>query len=217
MRTKVAVAGDRARGGAGIYSLKPRFQQALGGIERFLVRKRVHPDYLTFGALVLSVLGGAALYGSVQAAWLLLLVPVVVLTRTALNALDGLVARGTGLARPWGEVLNEVCDRLSDVALFAGVGLASGSSSVLAACVIVAMLLSSYVGVLSKAAGSKRQYGGIMGKADRMIYLGIASVVAFLLPNVPVFTWFLALCLVGLLVTLIQRLKATYNDLKPFS
>src|SRR5207248_2506369 len=118
-----------------------------------------------------SVLGGVALAISPAVPWLLVLAGPVVLARTALNALDGLVARGTGLARPWGEVLNELCDRLSDVTLFAGASLAAGSNALLGACAIVAMLLSSYVGVLSKAAGGKRQYAGIMGKADRMIYL----------------------------------------------
>ena len=200
--------------GGGIYSIKPLFQQTLGGVERFLVRKRVHPDYLTLGALALSILGGLALYVSQMVPWLLLLVPLVALGRTALSALDGLVARGTGLARPWGEVLNELCDRLSDVALFAGASLTWGSNVVLAACVIAAMLLSSYVGVLSKAAGGKRQYGGIMGKADRMIYLGMAAVLAFFLPQVPIFTCFLALVLAGLFITTIQRLKATYDDLR---
>ena len=34
----------------------------------------------------------------------------------AAHALDGLVARTLGLARPWGEVLNELSDRVADVA-----------------------------------------------------------------------------------------------------
>jgi phosphatidylglycerophosphate synthase len=40
--------------------------------------------------------------------------------RLAANALDGLVARRTGLARPWGEVYNECCDRISDTLIFVG-------------------------------------------------------------------------------------------------
>src|SRR5207237_4559305 len=88
----------------GIYGIKPRFQKALGGVERWLVARRVHPDYLTFAALALSIVGGVVLYASRWTPWLLLLVPLIALGRTALNALDGLVARGTGLARPWGEV-----------------------------------------------------------------------------------------------------------------
>lgn len=198
----------------GIYSVKPRFQRSLHGAETFLVRHRVHPDYVTYAALVLSLAGGFALYGSHAAPWLLLVLPFVGIGRTALNALDGLVARGTGLARPFGEVLNESCDRLSDVALFTGVALAPGSDPHLGAAVIVAMLLSSYLGTAAKAAGGKRQYGGIMAKADRMLALSIASVVAFVLPSQPVFTYLLVLVLVGLGITMVQRIRATYVDLQ---
>lgn len=197
----------------GIYAIKPRFQRALGGVERLLVQRGVHPDHLTLCALLVSLIGGAALAASGAHPWLLLLVPPVAMGRTALNALDGLVARRTGLARPWGEVLNETCDRLSDVALFGGVAVA-GSDARLGAVALVAMLLSSYVGTASKAAGGRRQYGGVMGKADRMLYLSIAAVPAFLLPGVPVFSYFLIVVTAGLCVTIAQRLGATYADLQ---
>ena len=198
----------------GIYQIKPWFQRLLGGIERALVKRRVHPDYLTLGALALSIVGGLLLYA---ANWLpvltLLLVPVAI-GRTALNALDGLVARGTGLARPWGEVLNEFCDRLADVALLTGVSFAPGSTPQLGAVVIVLMLLSSYLGTAAKAAGGKRQYIGVMGKADRMIYLSIASVVATIFPAWPIYSLYLAIVLIGLFYTIVQRLEATHADLQ---
>lgn len=199
----------------GIYRIKPRFQQSLGGAEHFLVRRRVHPDYLTVGALVLSIAGGVALWASHRAAWLLLLIPIVAIGRTALNALDGLVARDLGVARPFGEVLNEFCDRLADVALLTGAALAIHSNLVLGGVVIVVMLLSSYLAILSKAAGGHRRYEGIMGKADRMILLSFASVVAFILQGYHVFTIFLALVLIGLLVTIVQRFLAAYAELQP--
>ena len=198
----------------GIYQVKPRFQRSLRGAEVFLVDHRVHPDYVTFAALGLSVCGGVALYTSRWALWLLLIIPLVAIGRTALNALDGLVARGTGLARPWGEVLNELCDRLSDVALFVGVALAPGSSLFLGAAALVLMLLSSYVGITSQAAGGPRQYGGVMCKADRMILLSIAAVAAAFLPGVHVFSYFLAVLLGGLCLTLFMRLRTTYADLQ---
>jgi CDP-diacylglycerol---glycerol-3-phosphate 3-phosphatidyltransferase len=198
----------------GLYAIKPGFQRSLSGVRLQLVRWRIHPDYLTVSAVVLSVLGGLALYGSNYAGWLLLFVPAAALIRIALNALDGLVARDTGLARPWGEVLNEFCDRLSDVALFAGVALAPGSNMALGAAALVLMMLSSYVGTAARAAGGKRQYGGIMAKADRMLALSAASVAAFLLPDVPVFTIFLWVVIAGVFVTLIQRLRSTYVDLQ---
>ena len=198
----------------GIYGVKPRFQRALGGIEGWLIERRVHPDHLTLAALVLSGLGGAALCGSHWAPWLLLLVPIVAMVRTALNALDGMVAKSTGLARPWGEVLNETCDRVADVALFAGAAFAPGSAAGLGAAVLVAMLLSSYVGTVTRAAGGRRLYSGVMGKADRMIWLSLAAAAAFALPAAPVLTYLLILVLAGLIVTFGQRLRAAYVDLQ---
>jgi phosphatidylglycerophosphate synthase len=183
-------------------------------VERALVRRGVHPDLITISALIVSVLGGAALYGARWYPLLLLLVPVATLVRTALNALDGLVARSSGLARPWGEVLNECCDRFADVSLFVGLLLAPGSNVPTGCAALVLMLISSYVGTVAKAAGGKRQYGGIMGKADRMLYLGAAAFATLLLPGVPVFTYLLVGVVAGLCVTIFQRLEAAYHDLQ---
>ena len=93
--------------------------------------------------------------------------------------------------------------------------LAPGSEALLGVATLVLMLLSSYVGTVAKAAGGRRQYGGVMGKADRMIYLSLVCVVAFLLPGVPVFRYFLVAVLVGLGLTIAQRLRAAYVDLQP--
>src|SRR4051812_6531084 len=167
---------------AGIYVLKPAFQRSLGGIEHWLVERRVHPDWLTGAALALSVGGGACLYAAPWQPWLLALVPVVAVVRAALNALDGLVARGTGLARPWGEGLDEQSDRFADVALIGGLALAAPSDLRLGLAALVMMLLSSYLAILSKAAGGRRQYMGPMGKADRMVLLAIGAPLGFVLP-----------------------------------
>lgn len=202
---------------AGIYVIKPAFQRSLGGIERWLVDRRVHPDWLTGAALVLSVGGGICLYVAPERLWLLALVPVVAVVRTALNALDGLVAKSTGLARPWGEVLNELSDRFADVALLGGITLAAPSSLLLGAGAITMMLLSSYLAILSKAAGGRRQYMGPMGKADRMVLLIIGSILGFFLPLAWVYNGMLWIVLVGCLITLIRRTQATYADLEPLA
>lgn len=200
---------------AGMYAVKPAFQRSLGGIERWLVARRVHPDWLTYLALVLSIVGGACLYVAPERPWLLLAVPGVTLVRTALNALDGLVARDTGLARPWGEVLNEFCDRLADLALIGGLALAAPATLALGVGVVVLMLLASYLAILSKAAGGRRQYVGPMGKADRMVALTIAAPLGLVLPLELVYDGFLAVVGVGLALTLVARAQATYRDLQP--
>lgn len=100
------------------------------------------------------------------------------------------------------------------MALFTGACFAPGSNPRLGAVVIIVMLLSSYLGTAAKAAGGKRQYIGVMGKADRMIYLSIASVLAFLLQALPIYSIYLGIVLVGLLSTIVQRLEASHADLQ---
>jgi CDP-diacylglycerol--glycerol-3-phosphate 3-phosphatidyltransferase len=138
---------------AGIYAIKPRFQRTLRPIEDWLVERRVHPDRLTLAALAVAAGGGVAIALSPAAPALLLAVPIVAAVRLALNALDGLVARRLGLARPWGEVLNEVGDRLADLALFGGLLLIPGVDARLGAAALAAMLLASYAGIAGKVGG----------------------------------------------------------------
>ncbi|HZR99078.1 MAG TPA: CDP-alcohol phosphatidyltransferase family protein [Chloroflexota bacterium] len=198
----------------GVYAIKPVFQRSLGGAEAWLVARRAHPDMLTAAAVALAVVGGALLWAGAWAPALLLLVPLLALGRTVLNALDGLVARRTGRARPWGEVLNEMGDRLADVALLGGLALAPTTDGRLGAAALVAVLLSSYLGVLSKAAGGPRQYGGVMGKADRMLYLALAALVAGLAGRPEWLNVYLAVVLGGALVTCAQRGRETYVALQ---
>lgn len=197
----------------GIYGVKPAFQRSLQGPVDWLVARGVHPDVLTWAALLLSVSGGLALATWPSQPLLLLWVPVVALMRTALNALDGLVATRSGLARPWGEVLNEFCDRCADTAIFGGLALAPTTNHLLGAAALVVILLNSYLSILSKAAGGPRQYGGVMGKADRMIWLSLAALAVLVTGAAPIFDAFLGLMLVGVLGTLSHRWAATRRDL----
>lgn len=197
----------------GTYAIKPRFQRSLRPIEDVLVERGIHPDAITLAALGLSVGGGLAFTVSGSHPALLLAAPIVAIGRTALNALDGLVAKRTGTARPRGEVLNEFSDRLADVALLGGIAVSGLVDGRLAAATIVAVLLSSYLGVLSKAAGGPRQYGGVMGKADRMILLAVAGPVAALTDAHAVITAFVAMVLAGAAITVGQRGVATHGDL----
>lgn len=202
----------------GIYSIKPKFRELLSPLLKLLWN--VHPDVLTWSALGCSVLVGTSFQWALEHRWLFLTVPVLVFIRIALNALDGLLAQATGKARAFGEVLNETTDRLSDLAILFGIALSPLSSLAWGAPAIALVLLSSYVGILSKAVGVKRQYGGILGKADRMFWLGAACLAAFWLGNPAVvgamrmFDALLAGFAVLAAVTTIQRVAAIHRALQ---
>jgi archaetidylinositol phosphate synthase len=131
--------------------------------------------------------------------------------RLAANALDGLVARRTGLARPWGEVFNEYCDRLSDTLVFVGLAFNSHVNASLAWGVLVLTLLSSYLGIAGKAAGGKRQFGGFLAKADRMIMIGLYSLPVLFLGSAA-WNWLLLAFIPATLLTIVQRSRWIYLE-----
>lgn len=198
----------------GIYAIKPKFQKLLTPVKNLFIRQNVHPTTINLLGLLSSIICGVALFYAESNLWLLLLAPILALVRTGLNALDGLVARELNVPnKEYGEVLNEFLDRVSDVVIFVGIGFAVYANIVLGAITIILILLNSYLSIVSKAAGGKRQYGGVMGKADRMLYLGIFAIVLYLTNNFALADYFLIFISSGMVVTILQRFKQIHNEL----
>ncbi|HEX9697590.1 MAG TPA: phosphatidate cytidylyltransferase [Actinomycetota bacterium] len=162
----------------GLYAIKPWFVRRLRGTEDLLVTMRVSADALTYAAVAAAGVAALAIWaGAALAAPLLwLAVAPLALIRIALNALDGSVARRTGTARPWGAALNEICDRAADTLFVAPLALIVHPALALGA--LAAALVSSCAGIVSHAATGERDYGGPMGKADRMLVVGVAALIA---------------------------------------
>ncbi len=194
----------------GLYSIKPAFRQLLRGLLPWL--KPVHPDVLTWAAVACSLGCGVLFSFASRNRWFFLLIPFLFFVRIALNALDGLLAQETGKARPFGEVLNELTDRLSDAAILLGLAYSPLASAARVLPVLAVVLISSTVGIIGKAVGVGRQYGGVLGKADRMLWLGLACILAFF--GLDYFERLLALFLVLGTVTVLQRVWRIHELLK---
>lgn len=198
----------------GIYDIKPKFQKTLRPVEALLIAYKVHPTYINVFGLVLSILGGVALPFTQTYPLLLLYIPVMAFVRTACNALDGMVARSLKVHnQEFGEVLNEFLDRISDSAIFFGLALANYTNIYLGSLVVIIILLNSYLSIASKAAGGSRQYKGFMGKADRMIYIGIFAVALFITREWMLANWFLWFISLGTLLTMFQRFMMIRTEL----
>lgn len=197
----------------GIYTIKPWWQSRLASIESALVKHHVHPDTITGAGVACAGLLGAALFASGHWSLFALAVPPLAIGRLAANALDGLVARHTGLAHPRGELFNECCDRISDSLVFLGLAFTHQVVASLAWGVLVLALLSSYVGITAKATGGKRQFGGFLAKADRMIGLALFSPIVIWRGPVA-WNWLLLAFIPALFITLVQRYRWTSSELK---
>ncbi len=196
----------------GIYAIKPWWQRRLTSIEDVLVARRIHPDIITLAGVGCAALMAVALAQSAYHPWLTLVIAPLAIARLAANALDGLVARRSGLARPWGEVFNECCDRLADTLIFAGLACNPLVYAALAWATLVLILLSSYLGTVAKAAGGKRQFGGLLAKADRMIYMALFSFVPMFY-GCSAWNWLLLVFVPATLFTIVQRYRWAYADL----
>ena len=197
----------------GIYAIKPWWQGRLTGMENWLVKRRVHPNLVTLAGVGSAGLLGVVLAASARWPWLALAVAPLAVGRLAANALDGLVARRTGLASARGELFNEFGDRVADIAVFVGLALNSHVVAPLAWGVLVLTLLSSYLGIAAKAVGGQRIFGGLLAKADRMIYLAVFSLVA-LFVGPAAWNWLLLAFVPALVVTLAQRYHWSFSALK---
>src|SRR3954454_14136871 len=86
------------------------------------VRLNIHPDYVSYGSIVASVIAGGLFALSGRWPWALLVAPLLCYVRLWLNMLDGMVALASGKASRRGEVVNDFPDRVSDAIIFVGAG-----------------------------------------------------------------------------------------------
>ena len=94
------------------------YRGLFGPLEEQLAALDVHPDHLTYAALVVSVLAGVAFARGAffLAGWLTILAG-------TLDIVDGGLARLTGLASPRGAFVDSVVDRWAEFATFLGLGI----------------------------------------------------------------------------------------------
>jgi len=160
---------------ASIYDLKPRFQALLRPAAERLAAAGVSANAVTLFALALSLAHGAWLALQPNAALPFVLLPLTLLLRMALNAIDGMMAREHGLASPSGAVLNELSDVLADAALYLPFALVAGVSAPLVVLVVVLGVIGEMAGALGPMLGAERRYDGPLGKSDRAFAFGLLA------------------------------------------
>lgn len=156
-----------------IYQLKPLFQQLLQPLLRALVRSSVTPNQITIATMALSIAYGVALAMQPQRAALWAGLALFLLLRMALNALDGMLANFTNQKTRLGTLLNEICDQISDAALYLPFALVSTVQAPLLVLAVIAALLAEFAGVLALSVGVPRRFDGPMGKSDRAFWFGL--------------------------------------------
>ena len=168
-----------------IYQLKPAFQNLLRPLVTRLHGAGVTANQVTLTAMFVSLALAGFLYffhlGRVPTAWLLLF-PAWMLVRMAFNAIDGMLAREFAQQSKLGAYYNELCDVVSDTALYACFAAFAAIDPWLLAIAIFLAGLSEYAGVMAPLIGAERRYDGPMGKSDRAFAFGLISVILVFAP-----------------------------------
>lgn len=196
-----------------IYDLKPAFQNLLRPIVRGLADAGVTANQVTLAAMLLSFATGAVIALTPSNTTLLLLLPLVMFLRMALNAVDGMLAREHNQKSRLGAVLNELCDVLSDAALYLPLALVAGFEPGLIVVIVLLATVSEMTGVLMQTLGASRRYDGPMGKSDRAFIFGALGLALGL--GVPPGLWVTAMLgVVALLLvfTIVNRARRGLSE-----
>lgn len=189
-----------------LYDLKPRFQGLLRPLVVRLAAAGITANQVTISTGAASVALGCWL-ALAHRGWILL--PVFLVARMALNAMDGMLAQEHGQKSRLGAVLNELTDVISDAALTMPIATLPGWNPLAVGGAIFFAALTEMAGIWALAIGSARRYDGPFGKSDRALALGVLG--AWLALDWPVNDWvrlvapvaWIALCC----VTIVNRVR----------
>ncbi|MBM71413.1 MAG: CDP-alcohol phosphatidyltransferase [Crocinitomicaceae bacterium] len=192
------------------YKIKPAFQKLLTPLLKVLRKLGLTPNLLSVLAILLSFFLGCLFSEADSNNTYYLYVTLGLLFRMMLNALDGMMARVYDLQSRTGEMLNEVGDIVSDVAIFYPLLFLEGLDFRLAFSFIVLSTINEFCGILGKAMGGERRYDGPMGKSDRATLVGVICLLFYFDTGVEPYLKYIFAIAIGL-VSLSSVIRLKYS------
>lgn len=187
---------------------------------------RISPNALSVISLIFAIAALCVLLAIADAVGLLI-AAVCIAFNGLFDALDGRVAKMSGRATLRGDLVDHLIDRLSDFLIIAGIALSGFADVRLGLLALGSVLMVSYMGTQSQALGLRRDYGGVLGRAERIvltiIFLLISSMALTLFPEsyrlligdfaLSILDLMLILFIVLSAVTILQRFSRTWRAL----
>ena len=170
-----------------VYKLKPKFQKLLQPLLLLLKRIGVSPNHITVFTIIFSIIIGYILFLGIQDRFWFLIVAVGLLLRMMLNALDGMMAKQFNLQSKLGEILNEIGDVISDIAIYFPFIYFESIKSEYVIIFIFLSIINEFCGVLAKLISGTRRYDGPMGKSDRAFLVGIMCIIMYFTDSILIY------------------------------
>ena len=171
----------------------------------------ISPNSLSLLSLFSAAIAGLlfAIAGLKGLHLLLLFAGILVAVNAILDTFDGVLAREAGIASKKGDFLDHVIDRYADMFILCGIIFGGYVSWEIGLIAIIGILLTSYMGTQAQAVGLGRIYGGMVGRADRLLLIIAATILTWLYPYHALGFSFLGWCMLILAVlsnlTALQR------------
>lgn len=192
--------------------LKKQVQSALTSEAKVVHRLGFTPNMISIIGFILSVLASVA-YAFVQNQPLLLLVAVLFLLASGFcDTLDGIVARTYQQTTVFGGFFDSLLDRYADAIVYSGIIIGELCNITWGLAALAGSLLVSYARARAEAAGIKMESIGLAERAERMLILAIASIIAFFW--IPAMSWSIIILALLANFTVLQRVLYVYRRLK---
>lgn len=191
-----------------IYKIKPKFQQLLLPILRWLYERNFSANQITISAILLSGVIGICFWNADVNRLYFLFVPIGLFVRMALNALDGMMARVYNMQSKLGEMLNELGDIVADLFIYFPL-LKFEKNNIYSVVIFLCLcIINEFSGVLAKVIGGERRYDGPMGKSDRAFLIGLYGLLSFFQISIASYAFYIfTMVNMMLLVSTYLRLK----------
>ncbi len=156
--------------------LRPLADRAVTPFVDAASRLGLTPNGVSVLAMLVATAAGLCFFLASDRPLLYVAGAVLVFSNGWLDVIDGALARELAVDSAAGDLLDHVLDRYADIVII--VGLAGGIDRyAIGFAAVTGVLMTSYLGTQAQAVGLDRVYGGVMGRADRLALVALATVV----------------------------------------
>ena len=181
----------------------------------------ISPNTITYLSFLFAAFTGISIASAGESDYFLLLAFFFLSLSSLFDALDGKVARLTENTTAQGDLLDHVLDRYSDIFIIGGIAFSPYCPVEIGLIALITVLIVSYMGTQAQAVGGTRNYGGLLGRADRLVLLLFTMLVQYILflfsireiQGYYLLGWLMILFIFVGNVNALQRFYDTWNEL----
>lgn len=197
-----------------IYDIKPKFQLLLRPMVDAIHARGYTANQVTLGTFFFCFFYAIIFSIFITSSVVLMLFPIILFFRMALNAIDGLLAKEHDQKTPLGAILNELTDMASDVVLYLPFALYPGIQPWLLVLIVILSVMSEAVGLSGLLVGATRRYDGPMGKSDRAFVFSILALWLALFHFPTGMNWVLGFIASLIILTMANRIYQILEEVR---